>query len=111
MPLLQFVIFYIWKLVLNKFINIQHGINAYEQVTPVSKPQEVLQNTESTLAPAEATKQSTNATPVTSPPKVDFSTDLFDMLSMDDPCEKGTEASSADDGLWAGFLCMSQDLT
>ncbi|XP_044464763.1 ADP-ribosylation factor GTPase-activating protein AGD5 isoform X2 [Mangifera indica] len=79
-----------------------------EQVTPVSKPQEVVQNTESTLAPAEATKQSTNATPVTSPPKVDFSTDLFDMLSMDDPCEKGTEASSADDGLWAGFLSAGQ---
>ncbi|KAJ0046071.1 hypothetical protein Pint_04434 [Pistacia integerrima] len=79
-----------------------------EQVTPVPKPQQVVQNTESTVAPAEATKQSANATPVASPPKVDFATDLFDMLSMDGPSENGSEATSADDGLWAGFQCMSQ---
>lgn len=43
-----------------------------------------------------------------SAPKVDFATDLFDMLSMDDdPTEKGPEAASIDDNLWAGFQCMS----
>lgn len=42
-----------------------------------------------------------------SPPKVNFATDLFDMLSMDDaPTEKVPEAASTDD-LWAGFQCMS----
>lgn len=40
------------------------------------------------------------------PPKVDFATDLFDMLSMDDaPTVKVPEAASTDD-LWAGFQCM-----
>lgn len=81
----------------------------YLQVTPVPKPQEVVQNSESTVAPAEATKQSSNSTPVAPPPKVDFATDLFDMLSMDGPSESGSEDTSPNDDLWAGFQCMSQD--
>lgn len=43
------------------------------------------------------------------PPKVDFATDLFDMLSMDDPNEKGpdpADATADDDNNWAGFQCM-----
>lgn len=36
-------------------------------------------------------------------PKVDFATDLFDMLSMDEPSENGSEAVTADDNAWAGF--------
>ncbi|KAJ0101202.1 hypothetical protein Patl1_04547 [Pistacia atlantica] len=63
------------------------------------------------VAPAEATKQSANATPVASPPKVDFATDLFDMLSMDGPSENGSEATSADDGLWAGFQSAGESST
>lgn len=42
------------------------------------------------------------------PPKVDYATDLFNMLSMDVPKENGSESASTttDDNLWAGFQCM-----
>ncbi|KAH7544213.1 hypothetical protein ACOSQ2_030988 [Xanthoceras sorbifolium] len=76
---------------------------APEQVIPVPKPQQVIQNTESTVAPAEARKQAADANPVVSPPKVDIALDLFNMLSMDSPKENGAEAASADDNIWAGF--------
>lgn len=35
--------------------------------------------------------------------KVDIATDLFNMLSMDDPKENGSESAAADDSTWAGF--------
>lgn len=56
---------------------------------------------------AEASTEATGSAQ-NSPPKVDFATDLFDMLSMDDPSEKGSEAAGAtsDDNNWAGFQCM-----
>ncbi|KAK1582179.1 hypothetical protein Q3G72_012525 [Acer saccharum] len=83
-----------------------------EQVIPVPKPQQVVQNTESTVAPAEASKQAVDANPVVSPPKVDFATDLFNMLSMDDsPNENGSEAASADDNIWAGFQSAGETST
>ncbi|MCL7041806.1 hypothetical protein MKW94_028265 [Papaver nudicaule] len=41
--------------------------------------------------------------PVASPPKVDFATDLFNMLSMDGPSENGSDTSPHDDNGWAGF--------
>ncbi|KAK6134516.1 hypothetical protein DH2020_031750 [Rehmannia glutinosa] len=37
-----------------------------------------------------------------SPPKVDYATDLFNMLSMDDSVDNGAVASG-DDNTWAGF--------
>ncbi|KAK3199163.1 hypothetical protein Dsin_022578 [Dipteronia sinensis] len=83
-----------------------------EQVIPVPKRQQVVQNTESTVAPAEARKQAVDANPVVSPPKVDFATDLFNMLSMDDsPNENGSEAASADDNIWAGFQSAGETST
>ncbi|KAM7280844.1 hypothetical protein ACFE04_007978 [Oxalis oulophora] len=72
-----------------------------EQVPPVaSKTERVVHETEPTPVPAETIKQQ----PVdTAPVKVDFSTDLFDLLSVDDgPSENATETTSADDD-WAGF--------
>ncbi|KAK4782318.1 hypothetical protein SAY86_016420 [Trapa natans] len=39
--------------------------------------------------------------PAAAAPKRDYVTDLFDILSMDDPTENGSVAASADD--WAGF--------
>jgi stromal membrane-associated protein len=42
---------------------------------------------------------------VAPPPKVDYATDLFDMLSMDGPTEKEPESSSNDDNAWDGFQC------
>jgi len=75
----------------------------------VAKPQNV--DKVEPVAPAlqvETSKQTTDTTPNSSS-KVDFSTDLFDMLSMDDPNEKGSGAAEtvADDNNWAGFQCMS----
>lgn len=42
------------------------------------------------------------------PPKVDYATDLFNMLSMDDANANGSKAAgaTADDNNWAGFQCM-----
>ncbi|KAK1260882.1 putative ADP-ribosylation factor GTPase-activating protein AGD5 [Acorus gramineus] len=37
------------------------------------------------------------------PQKVDYATDLFNMLSMDGPSANSTDSSSADDNGWAGF--------
>ncbi|KAG9452749.1 hypothetical protein H6P81_005653 [Aristolochia fimbriata] len=45
--------------------------------------------------------QKEQAKAVVSPSKVDAATDLFNMLSMEEPSENGSESSSADD--WAGF--------
>lgn len=63
---------------------------------------------------AETTKQAPDVVQ-SAPVKVDFATDLFDMLSMDDPGENGSAPASAgacatataDDNNWAGFQCMS----
>lgn len=54
----------------------------------------------------------TAAAPIASPPKVDFATDLFNMLSMDGPSENGSDTCH-DDNAWAGFQCMfySQNVT
>lgn len=54
----------------------------------------------------EATKQPLDAASAVSPPKVDYATDLFNMLSLDAPSENGSEAASPDDNAWAGFQCM-----
>lgn len=51
--------------------------------------------------PVEAIKVTVDAAPAASPPKVDYATDLFDLLSMEASNEKGSEAASTDD--WAGF--------
>ncbi|CAH8358448.1 unnamed protein product [Eruca vesicaria subsp. sativa] len=64
----------------------------------VIKPQ---QKVESVAAPVE-TKPAVNVAPASEPPKVDFATDLFNMLSMDEPAANTSEAASADDN-WAGF--------
>lgn len=57
---------------------------------------------------AETTKQATEVAQ-NIPPKVDYATDLFNMLSMDGPSENGSKetGATADDDNWAGFQCMS----
>lgn len=52
------------------------------------------------------TKQVANPSSAASPPKVDFATDLFNMLSMDDSSEIPSESANNDDNAWAGFQCM-----
>lgn len=42
-------------------------------------------------------------TPPAPPPKVDYATDLFNMLSMDCPSGNHSESSSTDNNSWAGF--------
>jgi hypothetical protein len=56
---------------------------------------------------AEAAKQASDAASTVSQPKVDYATDLFNILSMDGPSENGSGAASHDDNSWAGFQCMS----
>ncbi|XP_031407590.1 ADP-ribosylation factor GTPase-activating protein AGD5 isoform X2 [Punica granatum] len=57
---------------------------------------------EPSVEPIETPELITDAAPAAaSPPKVDFATDLFGMLSMDGPSENVPEAAPTDD--WAGF--------
>ncbi|KAL5564248.1 hypothetical protein UlMin_027412 [Ulmus minor] len=59
--------------------------------------------------PPSAPAVTSSSTPISSPlaptpPKVDYATDLFNMLSMDGSNENGSEATSADDNAdWIGF--------
>lgn len=69
-----------------------------EQVAPAPVTEQVIQKTE-TAPPAEPLKQVQEKV---SPPKVDYATDLFNMLSMDGSGENANGASG-DDNLWAGF--------
>ncbi|TKY66583.1 ADP-ribosylation factor GTPase-activating protein AGD5 [Spatholobus suberectus] len=84
-----------------------------ELVTPVAKPQHV-EKVEPVAPPpkAETSKQTTDTTQ-NSPPKVNYATDLFDMLSMDGPNEKSSGAADAtvDDNNWAGFQSAAEALT
>lgn len=67
---------------------------------PPKGPEPVIQKAEPAVPSAGSAKE---VAETLSPPKVNFATDLFDMLSMDDaPTEKVPEAASTDD-LWAGF--------
>ncbi|XP_024019111.1 probable ADP-ribosylation factor GTPase-activating protein AGD5 [Morus notabilis] len=79
-------------------------------VTPVPKPQEV-QKVEPVVRQPEATEQVADTAPVATPPKVDYATDLFNMLSMDGPNENGSETASADDNAWAGFQSAQEAST
>lgn len=46
------------------------------------------------------------STPVDAPPpKVDYATDLFSMLSVNEHSDNVLESSSTDDNSWAGFQC------
>ncbi|CAK9325152.1 unnamed protein product [Citrullus colocynthis] len=73
-----------------------------EQVVPAPKPRQE-QKPEPVVQQAEATKQTINDAPAVSPPKVDYATDLFNMLSFDGPSDNGSAAVSTDDNAWAGF--------
>ncbi|KAI3809960.1 hypothetical protein L1987_19565 [Smallanthus sonchifolius] len=67
---------------------------------PPKGPEHVIQKAEASVPSSDLAKE---VVETVTPPKVDFATDLFDMLSMDDvPTEKAPEAASTDD-LWAGF--------
>ncbi|XVF78087.1 hypothetical protein PTKIN_Ptkin14bG0100400 [Pterospermum kingtungense] len=81
-----------------------------DQVTPIQKPEPVVQKPEPVIAPAEVTKPAVEAASTVMPPKLDYATDLFNMLSMDDgPSENGSGAASTDD--WAGFQAAADAST
>ncbi|CAA6656653.1 unnamed protein product [Spirodela intermedia] len=50
--------------------------------------------------PLQAAPATVTAAP---PPKVDFATDLFRMLTVEGPTENGSESSKHNDNSWAGF--------
>ncbi|KAA8526862.1 hypothetical protein F0562_008909 [Nyssa sinensis] len=82
-----------------------------EQVTPAQKPEQVSQKSEPTAQPGESAKHVTEVTSAVSTSKVDYATDLFNMLSIEDPSEDGSEAASADDNAWAGFQSAEEAST
>ncbi|CAK9160197.1 unnamed protein product [Ilex paraguariensis] len=77
-----------------------------EPITLAPKPQQEIQKPEPAV-PAESAKQVVEAV---SPVKVNYATDLFNMLSMDDPSENGSVAASTDDA-WAGFQSAGEAST
>ncbi|KAJ1291441.1 hypothetical protein BS78_02G315900 [Paspalum vaginatum] len=54
-------------------------------------------------AKIDATPPKVEKPSVAPPPKVDYATDLFNMLSMDGTSEKESEPASKDDNAWDGF--------
>ncbi|KAK2408474.1 putative ADP-ribosylation factor GTPase-activating protein AGD15 [Trifolium repens] len=83
------------------------------QVTPVAKHQHI-EKVEPLVPQVQAETSQTTGTSHNPPPKVDFATDLFDMLSMDDPNEKSSDAADAsadDDNNWAGFQSAAETAT
>ncbi|KAH1143231.1 hypothetical protein GLYMA_12G147400v4 [Glycine max] len=84
-----------------------------ELVTTVAKPQHVEKVEPVAPSPQAETSKQTTDTTQNSPSKVDYATDLFDMLSMDDPNEKGSGAAdaTADDNNWAGFQSAAEAST
>ncbi|XP_020214580.1 ADP-ribosylation factor GTPase-activating protein AGD5 isoform X2 [Cajanus cajan] len=83
-----------------------------DQVIPVVKPQHIQKVEHVAPSPQDDTSKQTTDITQNSPPKVDFATDLFDMLSMDGPNEKGSEAADATaDDNWAGFQSAAEAST
>ncbi|KAI9093250.1 hypothetical protein K1719_027264 [Acacia pycnantha] len=72
---------------------------------PVIKPQHVEKVEAVAPQPQAETTKPANDMPQSTPAKVDYATDLFDMLSMDGPSENDSNAAAAtaDDNNWAGF--------
>ena len=57
------------------------------------------------VSKAESIKQDVNTTASVAPPKVDYATELFNLLSMGDSRENDSN-TSAHDNSWAGLPCM-----
>ncbi|CAI0376101.1 unnamed protein product [Linum tenue] len=70
---------------------------------PPKGPEQAVQKVEPVAEPAEAVKKAVDPTATATQPKVDYATDLFNMLSLEGPNENGSEAASSDDNGWAGF--------
>lgn len=82
-----------------------------EQAAPAPQPRYEIQKSEATSQESEVIKQVANTSSAAPPPKVDFATDLFNMLSMEDPSESPPESATNDDSAWAGFQSAGQAST
>ncbi|PIA25907.1 hypothetical protein AQUCO_10300001v1 [Aquilegia coerulea] len=82
-------------------INVPAPTKVSNQVSADPKPAEVVKKPQPVVQ-VESTTQIANIPTPAPPPKVDYATDLFNMLSMSGPSENGS-ASSHDDNAWAGF--------
>ncbi|XP_021295133.1 probable ADP-ribosylation factor GTPase-activating protein AGD5 isoform X5 [Herrania umbratica] len=96
----------------------QAHVNVPQKVTPDTRPQEPLQNSEPSVSIAESPNQEVNPTPSVSnaesikqdvkttssaaAPKTDYATELFNLLSMGDSRENGSK-TSAHHNFWAGL--------
>jgi stromal membrane-associated protein len=75
-----------------------------KQVTPDAKTQKVHQKLETAVA-------KTNAMPVPSASKVDYATDLFNLLSMNDSSENNPKPSTANDSTTTGIQSAERTST
>ncbi|GFZ04877.1 ARF-GAP domain 5 [Actinidia rufa] len=82
-----------------------------ESVTPAPKSHQIIQKSEPAVTSAESAKQVADSSPAVSPLKVDYATDLFNMLSMEGPSENSSEAASGADNAWAGFQSATDGST
>ncbi|XP_057460838.1 ADP-ribosylation factor GTPase-activating protein AGD5-like isoform X3 [Actinidia eriantha] len=82
-----------------------------ESVTPAPKSHQIIQKSEPAVTSAELAKQVADSSPAVSPLKVDYATDLFNMLSMEGPSENSSEAASGADNAWAGFQSAADGST
>lgn len=74
----------------------------------ISDPQrhERMQKLEPVATKAELAKQAAPATSVVTPPKVDYATDLFNLLYPKDSGQNDSETSSANDSMGTSFQCL-----
>lgn len=84
-------------------ISIPSPPKGLEQAFPASQSQPDVKKSEAIVQQAEVTKQMADTSQAASSAKVDFATDLFDMLSMDAPVESSSGSATNDDSAWAGF--------
>ncbi|CAK7350692.1 unnamed protein product [Dovyalis caffra] len=77
-------------------------VKASQQAVHDTKQQEPMRKLEPAVPKAELAKKEETATEVVTPPKVDYATELFNLLCMDD--SRGSDSTNpAHDNGWAGF--------
>ncbi|GAB4846320.1 hypothetical protein Ancab_025326 [Ancistrocladus abbreviatus] len=82
-----------------------------EQAFATPRPQQDAQKSEGTGQQAESTKEVAETSLVAPSSKTDYSTDLFNMLSLDEPSGNSSDSVDNDDNAWAGFQSAGQPST
>ncbi|URD95518.1 GTPase-activating protein [Musa troglodytarum] len=74
------------------------------QVSSVTKGEAIMPKTDTSHSPAQSKADVPHKVDTPAPPpKVDYVSDLFHMLTVETPSENSLESSSKDDNAWAGF--------